>query len=248
MIREITISAIIPVFNEEKNIKLLYSKLSKGLSKTGKNFEIIFVNDGSSDNSEIVLRNIFKKDDRVSVVLFKKNYGKNAALEAGIGISRGRLIVTLDSDLQHDPSEIYKLVEKIDEGYDLVTGWRKKRRDPLPRIFFSKLVNFSLFLITRFRAHDFYCGFKCYKRKVVEKLGLYGDLYRFIAYLAYLKGFKVGEAPITYHYRKFGKSKYGFRLFRRAFDDFVIILFVLKNLQKKRYKIKQVLSKKRNAQ
>jgi len=241
---KVAVSAIIPVFNEAENLRLLYSKLKSGLSQVDKSFEIIFINDGSSDKSEEILKKIYQKDKRVSIISFDQNYGKTPALEAGINLSRGRLLVLLDSDLQHDPLEIPKLVRKIKEGYDMVTGWRKKRRDPWHRIIFSKIVNLFVFLLTGFKAHDFYCGFKCYKRELVEKLGIYGDLYRFAAYMAYRKGFKVTEAPVTYHYRKFGRSQSSFKFFKRAICDLLIILFVIKNLQKGQYQVKEILAKK----
>lgn len=244
MSKSISISAIVPVFNEEKNIKPLYLGLVKGLSEAGGKYEIIFVNDGSSDGSMRILRELYEENDKVSVISFDRNYGKTAALGAGVRISQGRLIVVLDSDLQHDPNEIPKLVKKIDQGFDVVVGWRKKRRDPLPRIIFSRIVNFFVFLLTGFKAHDFYSGFKCYRRRVVEELDLYGDLFRFIAYLAYKRDFKVCEVPITYHYRRFGKSKYGFGLFKRAIHDILIFLFVIKSFQKGYCQVKEVLPRR----
>ena len=178
----------------------------------------------------------------MTVIFFDQNYGKTAALEAGIEASRGSLIVTLDSDLQHDPLEISRLVKKINQGYDVVTGWRQKRRDSWSRIFFSKMVNLSVSGLTGFKAHDFYCGFKCYKKKIVDDLGLFGDLYRFVAYLAFRKGFRVAEVPVTYHYRQHGHSQSSIKLFRRAIYDLLIILFVIQRLQKGQYQVKNILT------
>jgi glycosyltransferase involved in cell wall biosynthesis len=244
MPKKVTISAIVPVFNEAENIRILLPKLKKGLAKVDKNYEIIFIDDGSSDKSKTLLKDFYKKEKSVSVLLFDQNYGKPAAQEAGIKIARGDLIVTIDSDLQHDPGEIIKLVDKINQGYDLVMGWRKKRRDLPHRVAFSKIVNYFVFLFTGFKARDFYCGFKCFRKEVVKELELYGDLCRFIAYLAFLKGFKVAEVPISYHYRRYGRSQSALKFTKRAIYDLLIIFFVIKNLQKGQYKIKERLIRK----
>lgn len=232
MLGETSVSIIIPVFNEGKNINLLYAQLQQKLPQISKFVEIIFVNDGSFDQTSKVLQNIKKANKKVKVVSLKRNYGKTFALETGIKFSKGEIIVTLDSDLQHDPNDMPKLIRKISEGYDVVTGWRTKRRDPLPRIIFSKVVNFFVFLLTGFYAHDFYCGFKCYRREIVKRLNFHGDVFRFIALLASRKGFKTAEVPIAYRYRKFGKSKYGWQgLVKRTFYDLLIIISVVKGWQ-----------------
>jgi glycosyltransferase involved in cell wall biosynthesis len=246
MSTRVAVSAIVPVFNEVKNLRQLYQKLKAGLLKVDKDFEIVFVNDGSSDESERVLKQIHKKDSRVCLVCFDRNYGKTAALEAGVETARGEILVLLDSDLQHDPLEIPKLVAKVKEGFAVVTGWRRKRRDKFHRVLFSKVVNGALFLLTGFKAHDFYCGFKCYRRKLVRELGIHSDLYRFVAYLAYRKGLKVAEVPVTYHYRQFGRSQSSLKLLKRAIYDLLILFFVIKHLQKGQYQIKeQLLRRKR---
>jgi|SRR3989344_3583076 len=223
------ISAIIPLYNEAPNLHLLYKKLKSGLHKTNKPYEVIFVNDGSKDNSDSILKEIFEKDkENVVIINFRKNEGKAVALDTGIKYSKGDIIVTLDSDLQHDPEEIPLLIKRLDEGFDLVTGARKERRDAIGRIWFSKIVNLILFLLTGFKSKDFYCGFKAYRKEIVKELVPKKDIYRFIAYISYKRGYKVTETPITYHPRKFGKSKYGIKLFQRAFYDILIIILVLR--------------------
>ena len=227
--KNVLLSVIIPVFNEEKNIKPLYLRLIKNLTSIDKNFEIIFVNDGSTDSSEKILKKIKQKDQKVIVISHRVNFGKADALETGFHFSKGKVIITMDSDLQNDPNEIPRFVEKIIQGYDLVLGWRVKRNDSLSRIIASRIINFFIFFLFGVKFRDFYCGFKCYRRRVLKELNPYGDLYRFTPLLAYKKRFKFIELPIRHHHRKFGKTKYaGFKLFQRALLDLGIILFAIK--------------------
>lgn len=219
------ISIIVPVFNEEKSLNELYQRLSQVL---GKNWEIIFVNDGSFDNSAETIKMIAIKDKRVELVDFGSHLGKAKALMAGFKKSKGEIIITIDADLQDLPEETPKFLKKIDEGYDLVSGWKKKRKDSWFKVFSSRIFNFSIWLFTPLRIHDINCGFKAYKRKTIENLNLYGDLYRFIPILAANEGFKVTEIEVNHAPRKYGRSKYSLAKGIRGIFDLFTILFLTK--------------------
>lgn len=229
MSKKILLSIIIPIFNEEKNIEPLYLGLKTSLSLIGKDFEIIFVNDGSTDNSEKILKEIAQKDRRVLIISHRTKLGKAAALGTGFDFAQGKLIITMDGDLQDDPKEIPKFVKKISQGYDVVCGWRIKRKDAFLKILTSRLMNFFVFFLSGLKIHDFYCGLKCYRREVLEKLNLYGGLYRLAHIAAHKKGFRITELTVNHQPRKFGQSKYGgLKRFKRALSDLAIILFVIK--------------------
>lgn len=219
------ISVVIPVFNEEKSLKELYWRLVKVLKK---DFEIIFVDDGSTDNSAMKILEIKEKDPRVSLVSLRRNFGKSKALMAGFQKTKGEVVITLDADLQDAPEEIPSFLKKINEGYDLVVGWKKKRKDPFLTVFLSRIFNLFISFLTKIKIHDINCGFKAYKREVIENLDLYGDLYRFIPVLAASEGFRVAEIEVVHFPRKYGKSKYGISKFFRGFFDFFTILFLTK--------------------
>ncbi len=231
MSKKVWLSVIIPIFNEERNIKPLYSRLKRSLNRLRQNYEIIFVNDGSTDNSEKILKEISRKDRRVLIISHRAKLGKAAALGTGFDFAQGKLVITMDGDLQDDPKEIPKFVKKISQGYDLVSGWRIKRQDSPLKIITSRLMNFLVSFLSGVKLHDFYCGFKCYRQEVLSKLNLYGGLYRFIPILAYQEGLRITEMPVSHHHRKFGPSKYGgLKRFKRALSDLAIILFVIKKL------------------
>jgi len=219
------ISIIIPFLNEEKSIDELYQRISGFLNK--KDFEIIFVNDGSSDKSLEIVQKIINKDKKTSLISFKRNKGKSLALMAGFKKAQGDIIITMDADLQDQPEEIGKLITKLDEGYDLVSGWKKKRNDPGVFVVFSRIFNWLIRKTTKLPVHDINCGFKIYKREVIENLVLYGDFYRFIPILAAQEGFKVGEIEVVHAPRKYGKSKYGFSKFFKGFFDLLTVLFLI---------------------
>lgn len=229
MSKKVFLSVIIPLFNEEKNIEPLYLGLKRSLSNINGDFEIIFVNDGSTDRSEKILKAICQKDRRVRIISHRLSLGKAAALGSGFEWARGSLIVVIDADLQDDPQEIPKLIKKISQGYDLVTGWRIKRRDAPLKIFSSRMMNFLVSFFSGLKLHDFYCGLKCYRQETVKKLDLYGELYRLIPLVAYQKGLRIAEVPVHHHHRQFGQSKYGgLRRFKRAVSDLATILWVIK--------------------
>ena len=228
------VSIIIPVFNEVESIKELYDQLKKGLQQYTPN-EIIFVDDGSSDGSVEAIKKISELDDSVIFIQFHRNYGKSAALSEGFKYANGNYVVTMDADLQDDPSEIKNLINKLEEGYDLVSGWKKDRKDPLSKRLPSKLFNFVTRIVTGVRIHDFNCGLKIYKKAVVKTLELYGGRHRYIPAMAGQKKFKVTEIIVNHRPRIYGETKYGgSRLFHGLFD-LISILFLSKYTQSPMY-------------
>ena len=228
------VSVIIPVFNEVESIKELYDQLKKGLEQHTPN-EIIFIDDGSSDGSVEAIKKISELDDSVIFIQFHRNYGKSAALSEGFKYANGNYVVTMDADLQDDPSEIKNLINKLEEGYDLVSGWKKDRKDPLSKRLPSKLFNFVTRMVTGVRIHDFNCGLKIYKKAVVKTLELYGGRHRYIPAMAGQKKFKVTEIIVNHRPRIYGETKYGgSRLFHGLFD-LISILFLSKYTQSPMY-------------
>lgn len=219
-------SIIIPVYNEEGNLNLLHSKLTESLQTLTGDFEIIFVDDGSTDSSFKDLTELAKKDSRVTVVRLSRNFGKSAAMTAGYKESKGDILINLDADLQDDPAEIPKLISKLEEGYDFVIGWRKKRNDKLDKTLPSKIFNGVVSRFSGVELHDFNCGFKVYRKEVLDDIPLYSDMHRFIPVLAAKRGFKVVELPVEHHPRHAGVSKYGIGRTLRGLLDFVSVLFL----------------------
>jgi glycosyltransferase involved in cell wall biosynthesis len=227
-----TISVVIPMFNEEGSIKILYQELTSVLEDLGTGYEIIFVNDGSTDSSGDIVDALVSGDTRVSALHFRRNFGKAAALAAGFKEARGDIVFTLDADLQDDPNEIPSFLKKIVEGFDLVSGWKYERHDPISKTLPSKLFNKVAASTTGVQLHDFNCGFKAYKREVVENLRLYGELHRYIPALAHHDGFKVTEIKVNHRPRQFGKSKYGIARFTRGLLDLLTVLFITRYTKK----------------
>jgi glycosyltransferase involved in cell wall biosynthesis len=188
-------------------------------------YELLFIDDGSTDRSFQVLRDLKRFDKHVKIVRFRRNYGKSAALSVGFEKAQGNIVVTMDSDLQDDPSEIPGLARKLNEGYDLVSGWKKIRHDPLSKTIPSKLFNFVTSKLTRIKIHDFNCGLKIYRREVVKTVKVYGELHRFIPVLAHWEGFRVGEIAVQHRARKYGKTKFGIGRFWKGFLDLLTVLF-----------------------
>ena len=203
------LSVIVPLFNEAENLPDLYLALDTVVASMGGSNELIFVDDGSTDASFEVLKSLRDKDQRVKIIQLRRNQGKAAALAVGFREATGEVIITLDGDLQDDPKEIPKFLSKLEEGYDLVSGWKAQRRDPWSRRFLSALFNHVTAFITGLRIHDFNCGFKAYRRAVVSELKLHGELHRFIPALASWRGFRVAEIQVKHHPRRHGKSKIG---------------------------------------
>ena len=233
------ISIVIPVYNEAQSIIQLYEELVNAATLLRKPFEIIFVDDGSTDNTPQVLKEICVKAQKnrihISCMRFPQNLGKSACLLAGFEESEGDIVITMDGDLQDNPGEIHGFIEKIDEGYDLVSGWRFKRRDSFTKIMLSKLFNAITFRITRIPLHDFNCCFKAYRRKVIDKLDIYGDLYRFIPALVFQKGFRIAEIKVEHRPRLYGRSKYGLERIPDGFFGLLTIFFLTKFLRKPLY-------------
>ncbi|HOJ49839.1 MAG TPA: glycosyltransferase family 2 protein [Spirochaetota bacterium] len=218
------LSIVLPVYNEEKNISLLYEKLDKVLKGLNKSYEIIFVNDGSKDNSYDELVKIAENDKNVKIINLRKNFGQTAAMAAGIDYSIGEIIILMDSDLQNDPEDIPALIDKINEGYDVVSGWRKKRKDPLfSRKIPSFIANLLIKKISNVNVKDLGCSLKAYKKDVLKSIRLYGDMHRFIPIYASWVGAKITDLPVKHHPRQFGKSKYGIsRTFKVIIDLFAM--------------------------
>ena len=220
------ISAVIPAYNEEESIEAFYKVLVPNLIKADKDYEIVFVDDGSTDSTLKILKNLELKNKNVKVFSFRKNKGKAEALTAGFQAANGDLIVTLDADLQDRPEEIINLINKQKEGFDLVAGWRKNRKDALKTKLSSKLFNFMMGAFWGVRLHDYNCGLKLYTREAAKSLNLYGGMHRFIPLLVSEKGFEVTELAVVHEKRKFGKSKYGFSKIFRDVPDMFTILFL----------------------
>ena len=226
------ISVVIPLYNEEKSLAELHNRIILALQSLSSNYELIFVDDGSTDNSFSVIRDLHKRDDRVKAIRFRKNFGKASALSAGFKEAEGITIITIDADLQDLPEEIPILIKKMDEGYDLISGWKFKRKDPLLRRIASRLFNLVTSFYTGVKIHDFNCGLKCYRREVIEELDLYGELHRYIPAIANWKGFKVGEAKINHQPRIHGKSKFGSERYLRGLFDLLTIIMLTKYPEK----------------
>jgi len=212
------LSIVIPLYNEEKNIPIFYNILRSVLHQLGKSYEIIFIDDGSYDRSLEELMNIKAHDRNIKIIQFQRNFGKAAGLNAGFNEAVGDIIITMDADLQDRPEEIPKLLAKIEQGYDLVSGWKYKRYDSIGKKVPSKIMNLLARIISGAKIHDFNCGLKAYRNKVVKNMNIYGELHRYIPALAHWKGYKVGEVKVVHKKRKYGKSKYGLFRLKGVFD------------------------------
>tara|TARA_Y100001934_G_C12210379_1_gene705723 strand:+ start:176 stop:1141 length:966 start_codon:yes stop_codon:yes gene_type:complete len=224
------ISLVVPIFNEQDSIQTLYNQIQAELKDFKK--EIIFINDGSSDDSAEIISDIINQDSNVIMIDFARNFGKATGLSEAFKIAAGDIVVTIDGDLQDDPSEIKNLIDKVESGWDLVSGWKKDRKDPFMKIIASRLFNLITRIKTGIKIHDFNCGLKVYRSKVVKSIKVYGHLHRFIPVLAHFEGFKVTEIKVNHHPRKFGESKYGKSRFFHGFYDFLTIIFLEKYLNR----------------
>lgn len=223
----LALSIVLPVYNEEDNILLQYKQIIDTVVPLKKKFEIIFVDDGSADGSLRILAEIARKDRRVKVVGFRRNFGQTAAMAAGIDYSEGKVIVFMDSDLQNEPADIRKLLDKIDEGYDVVSGWRMDRKDKLfMRRIPSKIANRLISKVTGIPLHDLGCSLKAYRAEVLKKVKLYGEMHRFIPIHTSWVGAKITEIPVGHHARQFGKSKYGIKRTFKVMLDLMTVKFM----------------------
>jgi glycosyltransferase involved in cell wall biosynthesis len=222
------VSVVVPIFNERENILALYRQLHHVLEATNRTYEILVVDDGSTDGSFEQLRALAEADDHLKVVRFRRNYGQTAAMQAGLQMANGDIVITVDGDLQNDPADIPLLVAKIEEGYDLVHGWRKDRQDAfLSRRLPSLLANWLISRATRFPIHDLGCTLKAIRREVAQELELYGEMHRFIPILAHQRGARCLEVVTRHHARQFGKSKYGISRTLRVLLDLITVKYVL---------------------
>ncbi|HWP83433.1 MAG TPA: glycosyltransferase family 2 protein [Bacteroidota bacterium] len=230
--RGIVLSVVVPLYNEAESIPELFAKLQDVLKHAGKPFEVIFVDDGSTDDSFRVLTQIQEKYSNVKVIRFRRNFGKSAALSVGFKEAQGQYVVTLDADLQDDPEEIPGLVEALGDNYDLISGWKKKRNDPLTKTIPSRFFNFVTGKLTGIPIHDFNCGLKAYRKEVVKEINVYGELHRYIPVLAHWAGYRVGEKVVRHHARKYGHTKFGISRFFKGFLDLLTVLFTTRYIRR----------------
>lgn len=226
------ISIVIPLLNEEESIRPLYNDLKKSLKNISCEHEIIFVDDGSTDKSLSIIKELARFDNHVHYLSFRTNYGKSAALQMGFKHVSGDVVITMDADLQDDPSEIPNLLRKLEEGYDLVSGWKKKRYDPFIKKYSSRFFNFVTRFFSKVKIHDFNCGLKAYRRAVVQSINVYGELHRYIPVLAGWKGFSVTEIIVKHHPRRYGKTKFGISRFFKGFIDLITVLFTIRYIKR----------------
>src|SRR2546428_3084682 len=227
MVEAPDISVFLPVFNEEPNLRPLHEKLNQALAQLGRSAEIIYVDDGSSDASLSILREIAAHDPRVRVIALRRNYGQTPAMAAGIHAARGGVLIPMDADMQNDPADIARLLDKLDEGYDVVSGWRKNRQDPLfTRKIPSQIANWLISKIGGVQLHDYGCSLKAYRRESLADVQLYGEMHRFIPIYASWSGARVTEIPVEHHPRTMGKSKYGLSRTIKVIFDLMTIKFM----------------------
>jgi glycosyltransferase involved in cell wall biosynthesis len=219
------ISIVIPLFNEVESLPELYQQIIDVVKENKYRYEIIFVDDGSDDGSLDVIKKIKRGDRNVKFISFRRNYGKSAALAVGFEHASGDVIITMDADLQDDPREIPNLLKKLDEGFDLVSGWKKKRYDPITKTIPSRIFNFVVSTLTGIKIHDFNCGLKAYRKEVTQDIKVYGELHRYLPVLAHWAGYKIGEIVVQHHPRKYGKTKFGISRFIKGFLDLLTVMF-----------------------
>ena len=220
------LSTVIPTYNEVQSLSTLHAELDTVARESGYELEIVLVDDGSTDDSWAEIQRLAAVDPRVQGIRFRRNFGKAAALSAGFAAARGQLVMTLDADLQDDPHEIPKFLRRIEEGLDVVSGWKQIRHDPWHKVFPSRVFNALVSWLTGVKLHDHNCGMKCYRREVLAEVRLYGELHRFVPVLADARGFRVGEVAIQHRARRYGQSKYGVRRFVKGFLDLLTVKFL----------------------
>ncbi len=225
------ISVVIPLYNEDESLRELHQQLRSTLGRMNVRYELLFVDDGSTDRSFQVLRDLKRNDKHIKIIRFRRNYGKSAALSVGFEKAIGNIVITMDADLQDDPAEIPSLRRKLEEGYDLVSGWKKVRHDPITKTIPSRFFNFVTSVMTGIKIHDFNCGLKAYRRDVTKSLKVYGELHRYLPVLAHWDGFRVGEMAVLHRKRKYGKTKFGFGRFWKGFLDLLTALFTTRYLR-----------------
>jgi dolichol-phosphate mannosyltransferase len=221
-----SISVVVPVHDEERSVALLFEELQAALEPLDRPWEVIFVDDGSTDGTFAALTRLHALAEEVTVVRLRRNFGKAAALQAGFTRARGEIVITIDGDLQDDPAEIPRFLAKLEEGFDLVSGWKTRRQDSWWRRTMSKIFNFTAGRMSGLRLHDMNCGFKAYRAEVVRGLRLYGELHRFIPVLAHYRGYRIAELPVNHRPRNHGRSRYGVERYLRGFFDLLSVSFL----------------------
>lgn len=219
------ISVVIPLYDEEESLQILVNEIKKVFNSMVMQYEVFLIDDGSTDDSLKILKEITRNDRRFKYISFRKNYGKSAALQVGFKQVTGDVVITMDADLQDDPKEIPNLLKKLDEGFDLCSGWKKNRSDPFIKKISSKFFNFATRIITGIKIHDFNCGLKAYKKEVVENIDVHGELHRYVPVLAKWQGFTITEIPVKHYPRRYGKTKYGISRFFKGFIDLLTVTF-----------------------
>ena len=230
------LSIVVPLYNEAESLPPLVEQLLAALRPLGRSFELVLVDDGSSDDTAAVLRHLAAQTPELVAVLLRRNYGQTPAMSAGFDASRGALIVTLDGDLQNDPADIPLLLEQLEQGYDLVSGWRHRRQDPaMSRKLPSRVANRLIARVTGVRLHDYGCSLKAYRRELVEDMNLYGELHRFLPALAFIEGARISEVKVNHRARSFGSSKYGIDRTFRVLMDLLTVWFMKRFLTRPMY-------------
>ena len=225
-VRRYSVTVIIPTYNEEGSLEELYRSLTTMLEGSASAHELLFVDDGSTDSSLQIIRKLRENDRRVKIISFSRNYGKSPALDEGFKAAKGEIVVTIDADLQDNPDEIPAMIAKLDDGYDLVSGWKRDRKDPITKTWPSKLFNLTTSIVSGIKLHDFNCGLKVYRREVAKRIRVYGELHRFIPVLAGWEGFRIGEMKVSHFERQYGRSKYGARRLLNGMFDLMTVMFI----------------------
>lgn len=226
------ISVVVPLYNEASSLAALHAELTAAFTKLGVPVEFVFIDDGSRDESWSIVKDLARGDTRVRAIRFRRNFGKAAALTAGFRAARGAIVFTLDADLQDDPAEVPRFLAKLDEGFDVVSGWKRRRHDPWHKVYPSRVFNRMVSALTGCRLHDHNCGFKAYRREVLDEVEIYGELHRFVPALAHARGFLVGEIEVHHRARQFGASKYGFSRFMKGLLDLLTVRFLTRFSQR----------------
>ncbi len=224
--RPVAVSVVIPAFNEAESLPELHAGIRAELGRMNASYEILFIDDGSTDGTLDVIRRLKSQDPAVRAISFRRNFGKSAALAVGFNEARGDIIVTMDADLQDDPTELPKLFARLEEGYDVVSGWKQNRQDPISKTVPSRFFNAVTSMACGLKLHDFNCGFKAYRAEAAKALEVYGELHRYLPALSHWKGFRVTEVPVKHHARKYGVTKFGLNRFVNGFLDLLSVMFL----------------------
>ena len=226
------VSVLVPLLNEEESLSKLAREIAAVFDNISTDYEIFFIDDGSTDNSMKVIKELARANNKIRYISFRKNYGKSAALNVGFKNVSGDVVITMDADLQDDPAEIPSLLQELQKGYDLVSGWKKQRHDPIVKKYSSKFFNYVTKVMSGIKIHDFNCGLKAYRKAVVKSISVHGELHRYIPVLADWKGFKISEVVVKHHPRRYGKTKFGISRFFKGFIDLITVIFTTRYIKR----------------